>query len=58
MLKKDDWELTLREAKNHKNGQLIALAISEAVIKLAEIKIAEFPEKKNENKSKAEKQTF
>ena len=55
MLKKEDWILTLNEAKNHKNMQLIALEVSQAIISLAEKKIKEFP---NEKKGKAEKRIF
>ena len=41
MLKKDDWELTLKEAKNQRNMQLIALDISFVVIELCNKKIKE-----------------
>ena len=52
MLKKDDWKLTLNEAKNHRNGQLIALEISEAIIKLAEQKLKKFPKDEKQDKYK------
>lgn len=55
MLKKDDWILTLREAKNQRNMQLIALEVSNAIIDLCNKKSKEFPD---ENKSKSEKQTY
>ena len=55
MLKKDDWILTLNEAKNQHNIQLIALEVSQAIIYLAEKRIEEFP---NEKKGKAEKRIF
>jgi len=57
MLKKDDWELTLREARSQHNQQLILLEISQAVINMCELRIKSFP-KKDETKSKAEQQTF
>ena len=55
MLKKDDWILTLGEAKSQRNQALIALDVSKAIIFLAEKRIKEFPDVK---KTKAEKQTY
>lgn len=48
MLKRDDWELTLRELESQRNQILLQIEMNAAIISMIESKLKKFPKKKNE----------
>ena len=61
MLKKDDWELTLREMKSQRNQLLLQLEMNAAIIVLAEHRVKQLKKSfkiENTTKTKSERQNF